>query len=82
MAGTTVTPAAPWSRRSTTACHIRSVPVRKSSPHDSDATMNRIWPAWISFRQSYRSASAPEYTEKSRNGIQWLMTAKPASMGE
>ena len=52
MAGTTVTPAAPWSRRSTTACHIRSVPVRKSSPHDSEATMNRIWPAWISFRQS------------------------------
>jgi len=36
----------------------------------------------MSLRQSNRSARAPVYTEKTRNGTQWLMTAKPASVGE
>ncbi len=44
--------------------------------------MNRAWPAWMSLRQSYRSASPPGYTEKSRNGTQWLMTANPPRAGE
>ena len=44
--------------------------------------MNSPWPAWMSLRQSYRSASDPVYTENRRNGTQWLMTAKPASVGE
>ena len=33
------------------------------------------WAIWISFRQSKRSASAPAYTEKSRNGTLALVTS-------
>ena len=36
----------------------------------------------MSLRQSKRSARAPAWTENRRNGTQWLMTAKPASVGE
>ena len=37
---------------------------------------------WIRRRGSKRSASAPEYTERNRNGSQCISTAVPASAGE
>ena len=39
-AGAISTPAAPWISKMTTACHTRSVPVRKSTPHATEASMN------------------------------------------
>ncbi len=61
---------------------MRSDPVRKSSAQASEASANSPCEIWMSLRQSNRSASEPAYTEKSRNGTQWLMTANPASIGE
>lgn len=77
-----ITPAKPWMVSRTTACHTRSVSVMKRSAHAAEATMKSAWPICMRRRQSYRSASAPAHTEKSRNGTQWLITAKPARAGE
>ena len=44
--------------------------------------MNSSMPSWMMRRGSKRSASAPEYTEKKRNGSQCDSTAKPPSAGE
>jgi hypothetical protein len=64
------------------ACQTRRVPVRNSTAHASEASAKSPCEIWMSLRQSKRSAKAPAYTEKSRNGTQWLMTANPASIGE
>ncbi len=76
------TPAAPWASRITTACQIRSVSVRTSTPHANDASMNTTCDVWMSLRQSERSARAPMYTENSRYGTQCPMTAKPHRAAE
>jgi hypothetical protein len=68
--------------RITAACQIRKVPVRNSTAHENEASANSPCEIWMSLRQSKRSARAPAYTEKSRKGTQWLMTANPASVGE
>ncbi len=44
--------------------------------------MKSSMPTWMMRRGSKRSASAPEYTENSRNGSQCESTAKPASAGD
>ena len=82
IGGEMMTPASPCSVRSAAACQARSAPVRNSTPHASDASINSPWATWMSRRQSKRSASAPAYTEKIRYGTQWLMTANPARVGE
>jgi hypothetical protein len=46
------TPAAPCTSRMATACHRRSVSVRKSSPQAAEASMNMPCEIWISLRQS------------------------------
>ena len=76
------TPANPWTMSSTTACHIWSESVRISSPQPSEAAMKSAMPSWIRRRGSKRSASAPDHTEKNRNGSQCDRMAKPPSAGE
>ena len=44
--------------------------------------MNMSIAIWITRRESNRSARAPKYTEKKRNGSQWVSTATPPSAGE
>jgi len=72
----------PWKMRSTTACHISSSPARNSRPHATDTSAKMVVPIWICRRGSWRSAAAPEAIEKSRNGTQCEMIAKPARAGE
>ncbi|GMA86487.1 hypothetical protein GCM10025868_17370 [Angustibacter aerolatus] len=61
---------------------MRSVPVRNSTPQATETSMNSACAAWMTRRQSCRSASDPNHTEQSRNGTQWLITWKPVSAGE
>ncbi len=44
--------------------------------------MNKAMPIWMMRRGSKRSASAPESTEKKRNGSQCESIANPPSAGE
>ena len=44
--------------------------------------MKHTMPSWMMRRGSKRSASAPVYTENSRNGTQCEITAKPPSACE
>jgi len=67
---------------SAAACHISSLPVRNNTPQPREAVMNRAMPIWIKRRGSKRSASAPESTEKKRNGSQCDSIANPPSAGE
>ena len=64
------------------ACQVSSVSVKKNQPQPSEAAMNMPMPIWIRRRGSKRSASAPDSTEKNRNGSQCETTAKPARAGE
>ena len=56
--------------------------MRKSTPQQIDTNMNSAWAIWMMRRQSKRCASAPAYTENSRNGSQWLTIWNPTSHGE
>ena len=76
------TPANPCMTRRAAACHICSVPVRNSTPQPSEAATNKAMPIWMMRRGSKRSASAPDSTEKKRNGSQCESIANPPSAGE
>ena len=82
IGGDAMAPATPWTMRSAPACQACSVPVRNKTPHAREASISNPCETWMSRRQSNRSASAPVYTEKIKYGTQWLMTAKPARVGE
>ncbi len=72
----------PCSTSSTHAACTVSVFVAKSTPQAIDTAANSSCPAWMTRRQSNRSARAPNGIDSSRNGSQWLNTSKPASTGE
>jgi len=76
------TPAQPWIRRRTAACHICKLSVRMSTAHATEQNMNSAIPICTRRRGSTRSASAPERVEKNRKGSQCDKTAKPPSAGE
>jgi len=82
IGGDAITPASPWITSSAHACQTRSVPIRNRTAQASDASIKSAWATWMSLRQSKLSARTPAYTENTRYGTQWLMTAKPASVGE
>ena len=64
-AGAQMAPARPCIVSSTMACHICRLLVRNSTPQMPETLMNSSWAIWMILRQSYRSAQAPKYTEKS-----------------
>ena len=70
-AGPHSAPAMPCSTSSTQAFQIVKESVRNSTPQAIETNMNNACPAWITRRQSKRSASAAEVdAENSRNGTQ------------
>src|SRR5690242_13713358 len=75
-------PAIPCRTSRTQASQTCRESVRNSTPHAAETVMNSSWAAWMTRRQSYRSASAPNDTDSSRNGTQWLITWNPAKAGE
>ena len=62
--------------------HGSRMPNPSVSAQPRVARMKSPAPSWMSRRPSYLSARAPNVTENSRCGSQWLTTANPASSGE
>src|SRR5215470_11114822 len=82
LGGPQNTPAQPWIRRSTAACHICKESVKNRSDHATEQNMNRHMPICTRRRGSNLSARAPDKVENNRKGSQCDSMAKPPSVGE
>src|SRR5437763_1647931 len=80
-AGPPIAPARPWTRSIPKIHHTVTAPVRVAVATPKAAVMRRSCATIWTFRVSYRSASAPPYSENNVNGTQCANTIIPSQNG-